>query len=191
MADTPPERILAAALRLFARRGYGLTSMREVAEAAGVTKPALYYHFESKEQLYLRVVQVQIEGLHALIAQTLQQEGSWLERVRAFAGAYVAAALVDEDALRLMLAATLPREDGQPDVDLLAVHTRTFSTLCAVLQEGVDAGDLRSNLDLGAAAFGLVGSIDMHIMAGVHGLPLPDDVAERILDLFLQGAAPR
>ena len=44
-------RILAVALELFSTRGYAGTSMRDIAETMGMTKAALYYHFESKEQI--------------------------------------------------------------------------------------------------------------------------------------------
>ena len=44
--------ILAAAARLFAGRGYDSTSMREIAEAARVTKPTIYYYFKSKSGLF-------------------------------------------------------------------------------------------------------------------------------------------
>ncbi len=46
------EQILEVALDVFARTGYHGTSMNDVAEAAGVTKPVLYQHFESKRDLY-------------------------------------------------------------------------------------------------------------------------------------------
>jgi AcrR family transcriptional regulator len=49
-ADTR-RRILAVALELFSTRGYAGTSMRDIAETMGMTKAALYYHFESKEQI--------------------------------------------------------------------------------------------------------------------------------------------
>jgi AcrR family transcriptional regulator len=45
------ERILDAALRLFAERGYDATSMREIAEQVGTTKAALYYHFDTKAEI--------------------------------------------------------------------------------------------------------------------------------------------
>jgi TetR/AcrR family transcriptional regulator len=45
------EDILQAALGLFARKGFEATSTREIVEAAGVTKPMLYYYFKSKEGL--------------------------------------------------------------------------------------------------------------------------------------------
>jgi AcrR family transcriptional regulator len=46
------EQLLDVALEVFARSGYHDTSMNDVAEAAGVTKPVLYQHFESKRDLY-------------------------------------------------------------------------------------------------------------------------------------------
>ncbi|HBE91853.1 MAG TPA: TetR/AcrR family transcriptional regulator, partial [Gammaproteobacteria bacterium] len=44
--------ILDAATRLFAERGFDGVSMRQVSEAAGVSKANIYHHFESKEALY-------------------------------------------------------------------------------------------------------------------------------------------
>ncbi len=46
------EQLLDVALEVFARTGYHDTSMNDVAEAAGVTKPVLYQHFESKRELF-------------------------------------------------------------------------------------------------------------------------------------------
>ncbi len=61
-ADTTRGRILRAALELFAEHGYGATSMRQIAEQLGITKAALYYHFDSKEDI-----------VHALLADVERQ----------------------------------------------------------------------------------------------------------------------
>jgi AcrR family transcriptional regulator len=50
------EQLLDVAVGVFARQGYHSTSMNDVAEAAGVTKPVLYQHFESKRDLYLALI---------------------------------------------------------------------------------------------------------------------------------------
>ncbi|MCB0152930.1 MAG: helix-turn-helix transcriptional regulator, partial [Caldilineaceae bacterium] len=59
MLETVDSRaaILAAAQRLFVERGYRGISMREIAEAVGMTKAALYYHFRDKEQLFVALLQ--------------------------------------------------------------------------------------------------------------------------------------
>jgi AcrR family transcriptional regulator len=51
-ASARRRQLLDAALDAFAERGFHATSMNDVAEAAGVTKPVLYQHFGSKRALY-------------------------------------------------------------------------------------------------------------------------------------------
>lgn len=64
-----PQRLLAAATRLFAERGYDRTSVQDIVEAAGVTKGALYHYFGSKDDLlheiYGRLLRRQQERLDA------------------------------------------------------------------------------------------------------------------------------
>ena len=65
------EQLLAVALSTFARAGYHETSMNDVAEAAGVTKPVLYQHFESKRDLYQALLdEVGARMLNAIVAGT-------------------------------------------------------------------------------------------------------------------------
>lgn len=55
MADTK-ERILTIALQLFSREGYEAVSMRMIADALGITKGALYKHYESKRDIFDHIV---------------------------------------------------------------------------------------------------------------------------------------
>src|ERR1700734_1605545 len=55
-AEQRRHQLFAVALELFAQRGYRATTMDDIAEAAGVTKPLLYQHFSSKRALYLELV---------------------------------------------------------------------------------------------------------------------------------------
>jgi AcrR family transcriptional regulator len=50
------EQLLAVALDVFGRKGFHESSMNDVAEAAGITKPVLYQHFASKRELYLALI---------------------------------------------------------------------------------------------------------------------------------------
>ncbi len=70
------EQLLEVSLELFARQGYHQTSMNEIAEAAGVTKPVLYQHFESKQELYSELLHdVATRLREAVIAATTDAEG--------------------------------------------------------------------------------------------------------------------
>jgi len=59
--------IQEAALSLFTERGYDATSMREIAEQLGITKAALYYHFDSKEAIILSLFQEHLGALDAIL----------------------------------------------------------------------------------------------------------------------------
>ena len=55
-ADVPRDRILRAAARLFREKGYKGTTVREVAEAAGIQSGSLFHHFASKEEMLLEIM---------------------------------------------------------------------------------------------------------------------------------------
>ena len=66
--DDRRERILVVAERLFAERGYEHVSVREVATAAGVTHPLIYYHWGSKRELLAAVLECNRERVSSLVA---------------------------------------------------------------------------------------------------------------------------
>ena len=53
---TTRDQILGVALRLFANKGYDHAGMEEIAKEVGVTKPAIYHYFESKERLFVTLI---------------------------------------------------------------------------------------------------------------------------------------
>jgi len=63
------QTILNKALRLFSAKGYEGVSVNELAEAAGITKPTLYYYFGSKEGVFEAVCQSHYTQLNALITE--------------------------------------------------------------------------------------------------------------------------
>lgn len=62
MASDTKQRIQAAARELFAQKGVQKTSLQEIADRLGITKPALYYHFGSREDLVRSIVQPLIDA---------------------------------------------------------------------------------------------------------------------------------
>ena len=72
------DQILDVATDLFIELGYDKTSLREIAERVGVTKAALYYHFESKEEIFRTLLQPILDLQHEVM--TLLQESPSLEQ---------------------------------------------------------------------------------------------------------------
>ena len=96
------QQLFAVALQLFAERGYRATTMDDVAEAAGVTKPLVYQHFSSKRALYLELVDsVARDLLTAIKDATAAAEGPRQQVERGFA-AYFNMVVTHEAAFRLL-----------------------------------------------------------------------------------------
>jgi AcrR family transcriptional regulator len=62
-------RILAAALRLFADKGYDATSLQDIADETGLTKQAVYYHFKGKGEILAGITQPAREGMASLMTR--------------------------------------------------------------------------------------------------------------------------
>ena len=76
------ELITEAAGRLFGERGYDGTRLDDIAAAAGVTKPVLYRHFDSKRDLYVALLARHREDLPTFVG-AMPAEGSPQDRLRA------------------------------------------------------------------------------------------------------------
>ena len=66
---TTKQRLLRAATRLFAERGFHASSLRDIAARAGVNVAAANYHYGSKKQLYLEVLRAQFAEIRGLLAR--------------------------------------------------------------------------------------------------------------------------
>lgn len=75
-------QLLELATSVFTQKGFQATSMDDIAAAAGVTKPVLYQHFDSKETLYVEVLDITAQSLLEGVREIGAFEGSTIERVR-------------------------------------------------------------------------------------------------------------
>ncbi|HXD55812.1 MAG TPA: TetR/AcrR family transcriptional regulator [Solirubrobacteraceae bacterium] len=85
--DERRRQLLDAGARLFAEHAFEEISMRQIAEAAGVSKPLLYHYFPSKNELFIAAVGEAAEELRALIAPS--GEGTPIEQLSASLDAYL------------------------------------------------------------------------------------------------------
>jgi len=86
-----PERraqLLDVARKVFGTRGYHTVTMDEVAREAGITKPILYDHFPSKRELYLALLDADLDDLRKRLHTALEQSRGNRERIRASFQAY-------------------------------------------------------------------------------------------------------
>lgn len=185
--QTARTRILREAVRLFGQQGYAATSVREVVEAAGVTKPTLYYYFRNKEDLYREAVELQIVGLRWLVDRARTGTGTVRQRLREFLVDYVHGAIDSPDSVRLMMASAAGI--GQPRVDVFERTHAEYVRLEQLVRDGIDAGELRSGVDPSVAVSMLVGAANAAFFGALLGQPVRPDHPDRILELLYGGIA--
>ncbi len=76
-------RILTAAAAAFAEQGYDATGVAEICERAGVSKGAFYYHFQTKQALFLTLIDVWLEELNRALGQPDPDNGTVPDRILA------------------------------------------------------------------------------------------------------------
>jgi AcrR family transcriptional regulator len=122
--------IIEAAGRLFGEYGYQATRLDEIAAAAGVTKPILYRHFDSKQALYLALLERHRADL-ASFAGLIPTEGTLEQRLRTVLEAWFAYVETHSYAWKMLFRDS----GGGPDVQAfrLQVHDRARAVLAALI----------------------------------------------------------
>ena len=175
---------------LFSQIGYSSASMREIADAVGLSKPALYYHFSSKEALFLAAVHMHMEHYRQTLLEAISRSGSLHERMSSLIAAHLTRIREHPEVMKLLLTAEHRPEDGVPEIDLLSMHQENIQLLTQLLAAAVVSGEVRGDLNLGTLAISLVGLINIWSLHCLHGLTPPDNLPEHILDIFLNGVSP-
>lgn len=126
------ERIEAAAVEVFAERGYDATSVAGIATAAGVTRTVLYDHFRSKRELYLQVLASQNEAMLAGVGAGITGAGHGEDRLRATVAAYLSFTR-ERPASRRLLVDPVPTGDSELDRVIKAYRTARTQAVAAML----------------------------------------------------------
>jgi len=135
--------ILGQAQRLFSAYGYHGVSIRDIAQACGLSNAVLYYHFGSKRNLYFEVLREHISTLSLCLQEAGAIAGSCRERLANMARAYAQMILEYQDTVQLLLR-DLAQFDWEEVMQMLPdLQPRTPSAVAAVLEEGIASGEVR------------------------------------------------
>lgn len=160
------ERLLGAATRLFTARGYAAASVREIVEDAGVSKPALYYHFGSKEGIYLEILRGVEREFEEAISRPLPA-GSTRERIRFLFEGIFSRFEANLSLVRFVNTVFWGPPQGAPAFDFDAMHQRLREIVRLLVEEGIASGELHPT-DAGDVTIALIGvlsfSMDLQLV---------------------------
>lgn len=144
------DQILREATRLFAAQGFDGTSVQELADAVGIKKPSLLYHFASKEELRQAVLDDVLAHWNDIIP-TIVLRAAREEQFEALMDAITGFFTEDPDRARLLLREIIDRPDDMRE--RLFTHVRPWIALVAdQLERGKKKGAVRMDVDTEAYA---------------------------------------
>lgn len=188
--DERPSEIMEAALELFSTQGFRATTLDQVAEAAGVTKGAIYHYFQGKDDLLLKSMNAYMSTVGIPPEEAATESGPASARLRLLVH-YIWDRWRDPKAARFT---RLVEGELVPDFPEVVAQWLTesvlpmFDSVQALLDEGIAAGEFRRDLDTAVVGqYLLLGTVRMAETqaSGAERNLLPTFPAERVIDSIL------
>lgn len=188
--DIKRAAILETAARLFLERGYRSTSLREIATLLKITKPALYYYFQNKEQILIECYRAGIASIEGLLEEGRLDSGSGLQKVESYLRVY-ATAIVAHDFGRCV--AMLDDSELSPVArrQVRTLKRRIDASIRGYIEDGIADGSV-TGCNPKLAAFAVAGAINwIGTWYKPDGGLSADEIAAGFAELLTRGLAKR
>ena len=186
---TSAERILATALDLFAVKGYDATAVREICEAAGITKPTLYHFYGSKDGVLQALVTSGFERFRGLVDSALETPGTFRNKVKSLARSLFKSTLEQPRYWRFMHGIVwAPHGTAPQTADCQIFYEGVVSQLAAAADRAVKQGEI-ANGSIDVRMLILMGAISEAATGYViSGRPeLTPQLADALIDQIFDG----
>ena len=193
MRKDKKNRIVSAAARIFAQRGYAGASIAEIAVQAGIGKGTVYEYFNSKEDLFFAVFEWYLQQTsNGLTVNISALGGSATQRLAALNDAIMNLWDDIKDVFSLTTefwaasSVSVRRQRFQEAFKNLYGEFRTI--VSSLIQDGVDRGEFRDDVDVQAVAAALVGTWDALFLQGWFDPQFnPQETAQKFFQVVLRG----
>jgi AcrR family transcriptional regulator len=183
--------LLLAGMDLFAEKGYASSSVREIVSAAGVTKPVLYYYFQSKEGLFQAILDSAAEEQEVILQEALQKPGTALERIVHLYRRIYQGLMENVQLFKLINHLFFGPPQGAPGYDIERFHRRMAEVIKEIYLGGLRQGEVRA-IDPEEATLLVLGVTDYCFhLDYLHPESMDAGRAERLLRLAFRGLSER
>jgi TetR/AcrR family transcriptional regulator len=181
-------RLLRAGVEVFDKKGYDAASVREIVELAGVTKPALYYHFGSKDGLLKAILVEGAREFEAAVEAAAARAGSVRERIIGVCEQVHGLFQQNLSFVRVTHAVFLGPTDIAPDFDFSVYEAAIVRGLTAIIADGQARGEVTPG-DSGDVALVVLGVISAVAGRQLHARlePIGTGGLRRLLTLVFDG----
>lgn len=186
------DRILKAAVKVFARNGFHATRVSEVAKAAGVADGTIYLYFKSKEELLVSLFEDRVSKLLAFMQDSLPKLPSAPERLRAVIDMQLG--LLEGERELAEVITVILRQSTRLMKEFAAPKFLAYlDAIATIVQEGQAAGDFRQDVSPSIAARAVFGALDGITLTWALGRAEQGALARaatQLADILLRGLAP-
>ncbi len=176
------EQLLHVALGVFAEKGFHATSMNDIADAAGVTKPVLYQHFDSKRELYLALLdECGARLIERLSKATSEATDGKSQTERGFRE-YFRFVHDDVDSFRLLFGSGARRDEEFAEA-VRRVVASAAEAIAPLIAADIDPAHQRV---IAHGLAGLAEGVSRHLMSSGEAFD-PELVASQVADLAWAG----
>ena len=183
-------RILRAALKQFADRGYAGAPVQKIVSDAKVTKPTLYYYFKSKAGLYQAVLDWAYDERYRVMQDALRKSGDLRVRLVELLHGVFGLLRENSDLTRIALTTAFASRGEIPsEVQYLSKGQRNFGLVCELIRSGVASGEITNGFAVEDIAMNFYGMMNIHVMNFLFCPKSRIDHAraEEIVQMFLEG----
>ena len=162
-------KILAAALRLFARKGYAATTVRQIVDEADVTNPMLYYYFDSKQGVFLALIEVLFEAMSETVDDIMDEHDDVRVQLREVGTAYFEGCRQSPEILQFIYAAMFGPAESCPTFDVPEAHGQARDRIEASICDAIADGTLNppEGFDAEFLTERYLGLIDNHLIGAL------------------------
>jgi len=150
--------IQLVAEKLFARKGFHATSIRELGREAGVNSSMISYYFKSKQQLLLSIFERSIYDLSGISAQLADQRLTEMEKLNQLLDFYTAKLLADGASTYIMLQEQLLRSIDRSSQLSEEITEKQFSLLEGIVKAGITNGSFKPDINIRMIFYTLLGT---------------------------------
>jgi len=188
--DSTRSRVLESALKLFASKGYAETSVREIIEAAGVTRPVLYYYFVNKSELFCHLIETEFARVYREMDAILACHTGCRQRLKALIGLVFEGAERSPETVRFLLRFFFAPPDEPMRINSEQLAQERFARVTKIMADGLATGEI-SGGEAGALALAFSGLMDLHVMGKARHpeVQLSITLGDALVDLFMDGAS--
>lgn len=179
------ERILDAALNIFANKGYYNTRLDEIVDESDTSKGAIYFHFPNKERLFLALVDQFADLLERRVTEAIEREPAGMSRVRAALETCLDTFGKYRRPAKILLVQAVGL-GATFENKRLEVNDRFARLIETYLQEAIAVGDIVP-IDTEMVAYAWMGAIYNVIIRWVYtGEPEPQRILDALVPILLR-----